>query len=307
MILPTKTTSGKNDSKDKLVLGTAQLGMAYGVANTLGKPDARIAFEILRTSYESGARTLDTAQQYGDAEDLIGTYLRQVPEHPFGVISKISPKINPLDRSAVVESVKQSRAKIGKGLVGMLVHEPSWLGNWDNGVGAALRECVERGYITSYGVSLYQPEEFNRALSLDRIGLMQIPLNVLDRRFLQAGLVGQAHGIKMRLFVRSVFLQGLLLMPIREALRKVPAAEPYLAPWHELCRRLSREPGEVALQYVASVVPEDFIIVGCESSHQIRKNRKWLSARLPKSVIDEINGWPIPPTEVIIPSLWARS
>lgn len=291
---------------NRLVLGTAQLGMNYGVANKLGKPDMEQAFEILRTAHESGTRILDTAQQYGESEDLIGAFLRRTPEYPFRVISKISPGVNPSDRSAIVESVRQSYLKIGKGLLGMLVHDPSWLGAWSDGTGAALRESVERGFISACGVSLYHPEELSQALSLDPVNLIQIPFNVLDRRFLHAGLIDRSRKKKIRLFVRSVFLQGLLLMPLDEAVRKVPAAGPYLMPWHELCRRLSKEPGEIALRYVASVLPEEHIIVGCEGTEQIRKNGQWFSTPLPKPVIDEINGWPIPPDDVINPSCWAR-
>ena len=45
----------------KFTLGTVQLGMNYGMANTTGQPSERQAFEILEESASAGVNSLDTA------------------------------------------------------------------------------------------------------------------------------------------------------------------------------------------------------------------------------------------------------
>ena len=56
----------------RLVLGTVQFGMNYGVANTHGKPSYETVKDILRKALDNGITTLDTAAGYGDSEEVIG-------------------------------------------------------------------------------------------------------------------------------------------------------------------------------------------------------------------------------------------
>lgn len=44
----------------RLILGTAQLGLNYGLANKSGKPDKLMAFEILNKALEYGIDAFDT-------------------------------------------------------------------------------------------------------------------------------------------------------------------------------------------------------------------------------------------------------
>ena len=46
------------DEANRLVLGTAQLGMPYGIANRSGQPDASQARAIVEAAWEAGIRTL---------------------------------------------------------------------------------------------------------------------------------------------------------------------------------------------------------------------------------------------------------
>lgn len=296
----------KKPDLSKLVLGTAQLGMYYGISNSAGKPDATCALEILSAAYKSGIRFIDTAQQYGSSEQLIGTFLKNTNSQSFKVISKIHPAINLANSSTVIRAAKKSYLTIGKPLAGMLIHDPAWLTFWNDGIRTSLQQCIEKQYIEAYGVSVYSPDEFNVALSLGDINIIQFPANVLDRRFSKSSLIAKALDQKKKLFIRSVFLQGLLIMPIEMAVNKIPQSKPYLERWHALCNELDMAPGEVALKYVSSTIPDNYIIVGCERPEQVSMNRDWYSGALPDSAIREIDSWSLPPLEVINPVYWTR-
>ena len=56
----------------KIILGTAQLGMNYGITNKKGKLNFKESKDILNQAISFGIKTLDKAQNYGDAENLIG-------------------------------------------------------------------------------------------------------------------------------------------------------------------------------------------------------------------------------------------
>jgi aryl-alcohol dehydrogenase-like predicted oxidoreductase len=56
----------------KLCLGTAQLGLDYGVNNLTGKPRFEESRAIIQTALESGITAFDTAPAYGDSEEILG-------------------------------------------------------------------------------------------------------------------------------------------------------------------------------------------------------------------------------------------
>jgi len=77
----------------KLCLGTVQLGLDYGVANREGKPSLEKSLKILDFACERGIRWFDTAQAYGNAEEVLGEYLAHRGNlSEFHLISKLVPK-----------------------------------------------------------------------------------------------------------------------------------------------------------------------------------------------------------------------
>ena len=73
------------------VLGTVQLGLAYGVANQTGMPDESTAREVLAAAAAAGVSHVDTARAYGDSERRIGRALdRGLSEH-LRVVTKVRP------------------------------------------------------------------------------------------------------------------------------------------------------------------------------------------------------------------------
>ena len=64
---------------NKLILGTVQFGLEYGINNLKGKPDKKTVFEILSYANNKGIKYLDTAELYGDAHNLIGEFHKSNP------------------------------------------------------------------------------------------------------------------------------------------------------------------------------------------------------------------------------------
>ena len=56
----------------KLAIGTAQLGSAYGVANTSGILPEKEMKKILDRATLEGINTIDTAKSYGESEIILG-------------------------------------------------------------------------------------------------------------------------------------------------------------------------------------------------------------------------------------------
>ena len=84
---------------DRLVLGTSQLGMSYGINNKTGKPDFDMACDIVRTAFDQGVTRFDTAQVYGDSEEVLGRILDRFKlKSNIKVYTKLDPKINLFNR-----------------------------------------------------------------------------------------------------------------------------------------------------------------------------------------------------------------
>lgn len=60
---------------NKIILGTVQFGMNYGVSNSAGKPEKEEVFQIFEQAAKAGVENLDTADTYGNASELIGDFL----------------------------------------------------------------------------------------------------------------------------------------------------------------------------------------------------------------------------------------
>jgi aryl-alcohol dehydrogenase-like predicted oxidoreductase len=292
---------------NRMVLGTVQLGLRYGIANTAGQPDEESAFAILRAAHASGARILDTAQGYGASEEIIGRFLRLDPQFRFDVISKLRPDLKIEDGRAVAAAIEASAELLGRPLAGMMLHNAGHLAGWNGALGAAFRQCIAAGQIDAAGVSIYTPEQFEQALEIDDIRLIQLPFNALDRKFLESGAFERARRREKTIFIRSVYLQGLLLMELEALPQNLLAARPALADWRAICARHAVSPAVAALKYVQSAVPDGLLVLGCETVAQWTENAAiWKMPALDSRCIGDIGAMPPVAEEIINPSLWRR-
>ena len=257
---------------DRLVLGTAQLGMPYGIANRRGQPDQETAKSILMSAWKYGIRTLDTAQAYGVSETTIGNFLNTHPECHFEVISKLDPDVDFNSADAIRTAVRQSKKRLGHVPAGMMLHNATQLTHWDSTLGQALIEMKEQGEIGCLGISVYHPNEFLQALEHPEITWIQAPFNVFDQRLLTQNLLAEAERKKKRVFLRSIFLQGLLLMEPGALPPETVVASTALKNWQELCQRHAIHPQKAALVYALNSAPNASIVMGCETTEQIEEN-----------------------------------
>jgi spore coat polysaccharide biosynthesis protein SpsF (cytidylyltransferase family)/aryl-alcohol dehydrogenase-like predicted oxidoreductase len=293
----------------RLVLGTAQLGMAYGVVNASGQPDRATARAIVETAWSLGVREFDTAQSYGDSEEVLGRALKDLGlSGQARIVTKPHPDTDHLDPEALARSVERSAAALGQAGFGLLLHREELLDLWERGLGDSLQNIVCAGLASRVGVSVYSPGRALQALRLDGISMVQVPANILDRRFERAGVFDLAAGLGKTVYVRSVYLQGLL-----QGLRPgdVPGpmrfAEPVLRDFRALAARAGVAPGRLALWYVKRAYPKAKIVFGAELPAQVRQNVADWSAQLPQALLDEARGLFAEVDERILnPCLWPR-
>lgn len=290
-----------------MVLGAVQLGLNYGVANNAGKPSRESAHEILCMAWLHGVRAIDTAQAYGDSEAIIGEHLERYPEHSFHIFSKINPGVDHRDASAVLNAARSSYQRIAKPLASLMMHNADVLHLWDEGLGQAMKRCLDAGFAETLGVSIYTPEQFRIALSIPELRVIQAPFNVLDRRLLESGLLESALDAGRVVVLRSVYLQGLLLMDADQLPAPMRFATEDVCGWENLCASHDCAKALAAIQYVRHAAPSALLVIGCERTDQLLANLSLLtSPAFPAGMKEAIEGLKMPDERVINPSLWPK-
>jgi len=273
----------------RMVLGTAQMGMPYGIANTnTGSPSASAAREVVAAAWECGVRFFDTAQAYGESERFLGTAIGSLAVEGAHLISKLHPALDPADARAILRSVEESVERLGRPLWAMLLHQPVWLAAWDRGLGEALGEAQRQGLVKHLGASVYTVEEARSVLAHPAMEMVQAPASAWDQRMLRDGIFNLAAAEDKLCFVRSIYLQGLLLLPAGRVAKRLAFARGASEQWERLARRYGMAAGELAVRCALSLpVPA---VVGMETADQVRENARLFALEpLSKSELDEIH------------------
>jgi aryl-alcohol dehydrogenase-like predicted oxidoreductase len=207
----------RGDRPAELVLGSVQLGLAYGAANRTGKPAREAALRLVRRAADAGIAQFDTARAYGDAEERLGAAL--AGRRSAHTVTKLSPltelaaSASRADvRAAVDASIETSLAALRLARLDcLLLHRAAHLTGFNGAVWERLVEHLEQGTVVSLGVSVQSPAEAQEALARADVAHIQLPFNLLDWRWDEAGipaLVAARPGVTVH--ARSAFLQGLL-------------------------------------------------------------------------------------------------
>lgn len=254
----------------KLAIGTVQFGLDYGISNLTGQTSLSDVRNILSMAKKTGIQYLDTAPAYGDSETVLG---KVIDDH-FRLITKIpdlSQTETPLE--LFQQSFQQSLGRLNRSeIYGLLAHRASdLLGDYGQPLFDALTELKAEGLVKKIGASVYDCDEIEQLLQRHRIDLVQLPLNVFDQRFINAGQLDALKREGVEIHVRSAFLQGLMLMS--------PAQLPaYFNPWlahiknyHATVSEAGISLLQAALEFVLQQPLVDRLILGINSPAQLNE------------------------------------
>lgn len=256
----------------RLGIGTAQFGMDYGVSNTGGKTLPDEVDRILRIAAEAGVRDLDTAAVYGESETVLGE--RLPVGHGFRIVTKTSPDYYPAGRecASMEQALDASLARLRQNKVyGLLVHRaPDLLGEEGESRYEKLSALKEDGKVEKIGVSVYSGEEIDALTERFRLDLIQVPISVLDQRLLASGRLARLVAAGIEVHARSVFLQGLLLMPLERIPAYFEPIKPLLTRYHRTVREQGFSLLEAALGFVKRLTEVNVLVVGASTARQLQ-------------------------------------
>ena len=247
----------------KLVLGTVQFGLQYGV-NSAGRPSVDAVKSILAEAAKGGITTLDTSSAYGNSEEILGECI--TPDEEFKIVSKY-----PKGEKSVAEMFNGSLNRLKeKQLYGYLLHHFEVYKNnpkvWDEFV-----VLKESGKVQKIGFSLYSPEELEFILNKKSLfDLIQVPFNIFDKKFLP--YMKELHEKGVEIHVRSTFLQGLFFKDRETLPEKLKPMKKYLLQLDDYSKATGLSISEIALNYNLQNPYIDGVLIGVDNVEQLKMN-----------------------------------
>jgi aryl-alcohol dehydrogenase-like predicted oxidoreductase len=249
----------------RLALGTAQFGLAYGLNNQAGQPSTSDVAAIVAAAQAAGLTLLDTAAAYGNSEARLGELVGDNPD--FQLITKL-PAGPP---AQVAQHLAESLARLRRSQVyGVLFHAFGPLQAQPD-AWQALQAARADGQVARIGVSLYHPHEAEWLLAQGwDLDLVQVPYNVLDQRF--AAVLPQLAARGVEVHVRSAFLQGLLLRDPASLPEFFHPLAPKLRHWRTLTAEAGVPLAAAALLFAAGAPGVARVVIGVDSVANLHEN-----------------------------------
>ena len=289
---------------EKISLGSANFGSNYGIANEGGALGDAGVRALLNSAKNIGITKIDTASMYHGSEDLIGKNY----DKDLIITTKISVPDGDDFLKSLEMQIKQSFTRLGvRSVENLLLHTPTVMHDAKRAKDMIgfIDQLKSDGVIKNFGLSVYDDSSLFKCHELDYIDVIQVPFNVFDQRLLSSGVIDQLQELGKVLQIRSVFLQGLLLMDQG----KIP---PYfdewrieLSRWDEICKEIGSNKEHVALAFCLCQKWADTVILGVDNVKQFSSNVAGMTDMIG---IDLSNvGLSIDSESLLNPSLWSKN
>ena len=203
----------------RLMIGTVQFGMDYGIADKTGQPSFKDVCDILTSACTMAASPRWTRRaMYGTSEDVIGEALAALHlADKMTIVTKTTHMGDGLDDASadrlLEESIRQSLKRLRlDSLPLVLIHHEEDFRYFES-----LMKLNSGGLVRHVGSSVMTPVVTKGIVNSGLVEAVQVPTSILDRRYVKAGIFHDCKQRGLGLFVRSMYLQGLILMADAES------------------------------------------------------------------------------------------
>lgn len=263
---------------NKLTLGTVQFGMDYGINNPNGKPSLAKSLEMLDCVWQKGIRIFDTAYNYGEAEDILGEFVRtHSPGAEMQIITKLKPNILSEEHGQVADIIENnlevSLKRLNRDYVnGYLFHTPAYI--YNNEAVEAMVGLKKKGLTKNIGVSIYEETDAVYAAGIKEFDFIQVPYSIFDQRVDRVGFFEIAKKNNITVFARSAFLQGLFFMPDNKIPPKLEIAKPYFKKFDEIIGKYNLSRQQAAILFTCKNLLVDYLVFGVDNLDQLKEDIK---------------------------------
>ena len=287
-------------SNNKLILGTVQMGLSYGINNLKGKISLNDSLEILKYAFDNGIETLDSAESYGNAHEVIGLFHDQNPNKIFKVITKLPHQVN----DDIVKKVDGYLKELKVNQLDTLMFH-SYASYKDNiGNFEILKRLKLDNKIKTLGVSVYTNNEIENVILNEDVDIIQLPFNIFDNINLRNDVLEKAKFKGKIIHTRSALLQGLFFKDNNDLNINVQKLKRELSLLSIISKRENASISELALSYCFKQKTIDKLLIGVDSKAQLIDNIKSINYDIKEKTIYSINNIKVKNIDLLNPSLW---
>lgn len=308
-----QTMTWKDYRLSRMMLGTVQFGMTYGIANTAGQPAYAEVVRMVAAALDGGVTGFDTAAAYGDSEIVLGKALRELKalDHVLVVtkVKALPPECAGdarLAEQTIRASIDASRRRLGMDCLPLVLFHRERDGRHLD----ILEKLSAEGVLRHAGVSGdNQPGPAAEFVADGRVTALQLPANLLDRRHARSGLFETCKRKDIAIFIRSVYLQGLLLMPEPKIPESLKAVIPARRRLEALAKQAGMGMAELACRYMLAQPGVSSVLTGVETLEQLRENLTLFDrGPLPDDMVRAVDAAvPDLPDDLLTPSTWPNA
>lgn len=301
---------------NKMVLGTVQLGLDYGITNHRGKPNLKESEIILKKAIANGVSGIDTARAYGDSESVIGSSLKDGWQGRVPIITKLSPFPNLSKNTPLQTVISQVDASIYKSCTDLrqtkidtvLMHRVSHISDWQGAAWNRLLQLKSEGVVGKLGVSVQNVSELEEVINNPDIEHIQMPYNILDWRWdkIIPTIVEVKKNRKLTIHIRSVLFQGLILSNNPELWMKahITNYECIITWLDSLAREYNMNKVELCLNLVSALDWIDGVVIGVDNLQQLNENIRIMSEKNTIDLDNIFKSRPIVSEKSLNPANW---
>ena len=266
----------------KLALGTVQFGTDYGINSGI-KVDQNEVTNIINCARNNDISLLDTAQLYGSSEKVLG----DVNTQDFDIVTKSrgfdQEVITEKEAVLVINDLHKSLKLLKqKSLYAFLVHHgEDLLKPGGEIIFNQLQTLKNQGLVNKIGISAYIDNQLIEIIDRFDIDIIQLPMNILDSRLIENGLLNKIYSKNIEIHTRSVFLQGLLLMDLDKRPKYFERWSRLWKFWYEWLADNKLSPLEASIRYMISKPEISRVLVGVDNRDQLQSIINAVDGNLP--------------------------
>lgn len=287
----------------KFILGTAQLGDKYGINNPNASKSKKNSLKILKFAKNFGINAIDLADKYKSYQSIFKIFKLK----EWKVSMKISSNIinKSYSKNKFENIFFKTLSHLGKKKIEYFFFHNSSDLNSKNGkkVFSYLIDLKKKGLIKKIGISIYAPNELYNLLKNFRFDVIQLPLNIFDRRFCQDKIVKKLQRNKIEVHVRSIFLQGLLLSNKKILKKKYFRNNYSLDAWFNYVKENKKNAVAECLNFVLKKKFVNKIVIGVNKLEHLKLIIKKINSKINIEDLDKFQNHDI---NLIDPRRWKK-
>lgn len=248
----------------KLIIGTAQLGFNYGIANQNKKITEKQSMKFLEYCFKNSFTSFDTASDYA-SEKILGSFIKKNNIKNINISTKI-PSLKLINNNKKLDFIKSiiesSLKKLNvNNLDTVFFHDENDFFFFKSN---DLKICnIFKSYkINNLGFSIYSRKFFNKINKNKYIKSIQIPVNIVNKDFWSIKSSKKIIG-------RSIFLQGILINSNLDLKNRI--LKDFNRKLFNLANKRKIDLYSLCLKYVLKKKEIDKLVVGFDNIEQLNK------------------------------------